>query len=401
MSPSPSIPPIDLRSDTVTRPDDEMRRAMAAAEVGDDVFGEDPTVLRLEEEAAAAVGQEAALFVPTGTMGNQIALHLHGTSGSEVICDARSHTMNMEMGGMSALSGLTPRALHSPRGLLDPAAVEEAVVPGGMLRARTCLLMIENSCNLAGGTVYDRPRLDALLAVARRHGLPAHLDGARIFNAAAALGTTALDLARGFDTVMFCLSKGLGAPVGSLLCGSRALIAEGRRVRKMFGGGMRQAGVLAAAGLVALRRGPARLPDDHANAARLAAALAELPGIDLDPSAVRTNIIVCRLKPEELAGAGIGTGSMAGAAAAPAGPAAGGVGAAADAGGRAAPADPAAALIARLRAAGLLISPVSRLEVRMVTHRDAGREAIEEAITRLRAMLGAKGARGAPVALST
>jgi threonine aldolase len=374
----PVAPPIDLRSDTVTRPDDEMRRAMAAAEVGDDVYGEDPTVTALEEEAAAAVGQEAALFVPSGTMGNQIALHLHGTSGSEVICDVRSHTVRLEMGGMSALSGLMPRALDSPHGLLDPAAVEAVVVPGGGLRARTCLLMIENSHNLAGGTVYDRPRLDALLAIARRHGLPAHLDGARIFNAAVALGTTARDLAAGFDTVMFCLSKGLGAPVGSLLCGSRALIAEGRRVRKMFGGGMRQAGVLAAAGLVALRRGPGRLAEDHANAARLAAAVAELPGIDLDPASVRTNIVVCRLQPP--------------APGAPAAGAATSAGAAADTAAGFAGSDPAAALIARLRAAGVLISPVSRTEVRMVTHRDAGRDRIDEAIRRLRAVLAAPAA---------
>ncbi|HVR07957.1 MAG TPA: GntG family PLP-dependent aldolase, partial [Thermoanaerobaculia bacterium] len=231
--------PIDLRSDTVTRPDEEMRRAMAAAEVGDDVYGEDPTVAALEAEAAAAIGHEAALFVPTGTMGNQIALHLHGSRGQEVICDARSHMVVLEMGAMSALSGLVPRTLDSPQGLLDPQAVAAAVssgaggADGAGYHSRTCLVAVENSHNLAGGSVYDRAHLEALLAVAGRHGLPAHLDGARIFNAAVALGASAAGLAAGFSSTMFCLSKGLGAPVGSLLCGSRDFVREGRRVRKM------------------------------------------------------------------------------------------------------------------------------------------------------------------------
>jgi threonine aldolase len=349
-------PPIDLRSDTVTRPDDEMRRAMAGAEVGDDVYGEDPTVAALEEEAAAAVGHEAALFVPSGTMGNQIALHVQGASGQEVICDSRSHMVVLEMGAMSALSGLVPRTLVSPRGLLDPAAVAAAVSPAGSYRSRTCLLAVENSHNLAGGSVYDRPHLEALLAVAAGRGLPAHLDGARIFNAAVALGTTAATLAAGFSTTMFCLSKGLGAPVGSLLCGSRELVREGRRVRKMFGGGMRQAGVLAAAGLVALRRGPARLAADHANARLLAAAVAELPGAEIDPAAVRTNIVVFRVTERLLGGAPPPEGL-------------------------------AAAVLARLHAAGVLASWVSQDEVRMVTHRDAPRPRIEQAIERLRRAL--------------
>jgi threonine aldolase len=353
----PADEPIDLRSDTVTRPDAEMRRAMATAEVGDDAYGEDPTVAALEAEAAAALGQEAALFVPTGTMGNQVALRLQGAPGQEVICDARSHMVRLEMGAMSALSGLLPRTLDSPQGLLDPAAVEAAVSPDVPNLARTCLLAVENSHNLAGGTVYDRPQLEALLAVARRHGLPAHLDGARIFNAAVALGTSAAALAAGFSTTMFCLSKGLGAPVGSLLCGSRELVREGRRVRKMFGGGMRQAGVLAAAGLVALRQGPGRLAEDHANAALLAAAAAELPGIEIDPAAVRTNIVVFRVTPR-LFGGTVPAAGMAD------------------------------AVLARLRAAGVLATQVSHDEVRMVTHRDAGRERIRQAIARMRQALG-------------
>ena len=288
----PHLDPIDLRSDTVTKPDAEMRRAMAEAEVGDDLFGEDPTARRLEEEGAAAQGTEAALFVPSGTMGNEIALHLLGRPGGEVICDAESHIVWYEASAMAALSGLLPRTVPSTRGLLDPAAVEAALAPDSVFRGRTVMLEVENTHNMAGGTVSDRPRLEAILEVGRRHGLPVHLDGARLFNAAAALGVTVASLAAGFDSVMVALSKGLGAPIGSLLGGSRDFIREARRVRKMFGGGMRQVGIIAVAGLIALRKGPARLPEDHENAARLALALAELPGIVLDPATVQTNIVI-------------------------------------------------------------------------------------------------------------
>ncbi len=340
---------IDLRSDTVTRPDDEMRRAMAAAEVGDDVFGEDPTVQLLEEEAAVAAGQEAALFVPSGTMGNQIALHLHGRPGSEVICDSMCHILNYEIGGMAAVSGLLPRALVSPHGLLDPAAVEAVIAPDVSYRARTALIEVENSHNMAGGTVYDRPHLEALLEVGRRHGLPVHLDGARIFNAALALGTTVPALTAGFDSVMFCLSKGLGAPVGSLICGRRDFVTEARRVRKMLGGGMRQVGILAAAGLVALRKGPARLPEDHENAGRLARALIEIPGIRLDLATVRTNIVIFRLGPELCEGSS-------------------------------------ATFLDRLVGGGVLGSVVSRDQVRLVTHRDVSRGQIDQAIEAIRGM---------------
>jgi threonine aldolase len=338
------IAPIDLRSDTVTRPDAEMRRAMAEAEVGDDVFGEDPTVRLLEEESAAALGQEAALFVPSGTMGNQIALHLHARQGSEVICEARCHIVHFEMGAMAALSGLLPRVIPSPTGLLDPAAVEAMIAPEVGYRARTGLITIENTHNFAGGTVYDRPHVEAILAVARRHRLPVHLDGARIFNAATALGLSAAALASGFDSVQFCLSKGLGAPIGSMVCGSVAFIAEARRVRKMFGGGMRQVGVIAAAGLVALRKGPGRLGEDHAHARLLAEAVAELPGVTLDPARVVTNILVFRVTSDGLT----------------------------------------EAFLARAREHGVLASPVSRDEVRMVTHKDVSRAGIDLAIARLR-----------------
>jgi threonine aldolase len=341
---------IDLRSDTVTRPDEEMRRAMAEAEVGDDVFGEDPTVLRLEEESAAAVGMEAALFVPSGTMGNQIALHLHGRPGGEVICDSLCHIVNYEIGGMAAISGLLPRAIPSPGGLLDPAAVEAAIAPDLSYRARTVLIEVENSHNMAGGTVYDRPRLEAILDVGRRHCLPVHLDGARIFNAALALGTTVPALAAGFDSMMFSISKGLGAPVGSLICGRRDFVKEARRVRKMLGGGMRQVGILAAAGLLALRKGPARLAGDHENAGRLARALAELPGIELDPASVRTNIVIFRLTPELCEGS-------------------------------------ASAFLARLKEAGVLGVAVSRDQVRLVTHRDVSRGGIDQAIATIQGLV--------------
>jgi threonine aldolase len=348
---------IDLRSDTVTLPDEEMRRAMAEAEVGDDVYGEDPTVRRLEEESAAAVGLEAALFVPSGTMGNQIALHLHGRSGEEVICDAASHVLLYEMGAMAALSGLLPRTISSPGGLLDAVAVEASVVKDVAYHARTGLITVENTHNMGGGTVYDRPHLDRILAVAQRYGLPTHCDGARIFNAAAALGTTAAALAAGFDSLMFCLSKGLGAPVGSLLCGSRDFILEARRVRKMFGGGMRQAGVIAAAGLVALRKGPARLAEDHEKAARLGRALAEVPGIGIDPASVQTNIVIFRVEPELV-------------------------------GGPVPPEGTSGAFLARLRETGVLGGRVDAWRVRLVTHRDVSEERIGEAIERIRAVVG-------------
>ncbi len=346
---------VDLRSDTVTRPDAEMRRAMAEAEVGDDVLGEDPTVRRLEERGAEVTGQEAALYVPTGTMGNQVALHVHGFPGGELICDARSHVLHYEMGAMAALSGLLPRVVDTAHGQLAPADVEPLVAPAGSLRARTALIVAETSHNVAGGTVYRPEQLDALVACARRHGLPLHLDGARVFNAAVALGVPVARLAAGASSVGFCLSKGLGAPVGSLLCGPADFIAEARRVRKMFGGGMRQAGVIAAAGLVALERGPGRLARDHEHARRLAGALAALPGIDLDPERVVTNIVV------------FGVGRELFPDLAPEG-------------------DPVAELLARLAGRGVLGSRIGPTRARLVTHRDvdaAGIERAERAIAAL------------------
>ncbi|HEX2165569.1 MAG TPA: GntG family PLP-dependent aldolase [Thermoanaerobaculia bacterium] len=354
--------PIDLRSDTVTRPDAEMRAAMAAAPVGDDVFGEDPTVRRLEESAAALLGHGAALFMPSGTMGNQVALHLHARgrgAGALVLCEELSHVIHYEMGAMATLSGLLPKPLPGDRGRLDPAAVDAAIGPEVPYLSRPAAIVAENTHNMHGGTVTRPERSAELVAVARRHGLPIHLDGARLFNAAVALGVEPSALAAGYDSVMISLSKGLGCPVGSLLAGGADLVREARRVRKMLGGGMRQVGVLAAAGQVALDRGFAHLADDHANAAYLAAELAALPGVEIDPETVETNIVIFRVEERFAEGEGDGR------------------------------ANPAAAFAARATRAGVLCAAVARDRVRLVTHRDAPRPAVEEAARRLRAVASA------------
>jgi threonine aldolase len=282
----------DFRSDTVTKPTPRMRQAMAEAEVGDDVYGEDPTVRRLEEMTAEVLGHEAALFVPTGSMGNQLSLHVHGASGTEVILESKCHIFHYEMAGMAALSGLLPRPVEGVRGRLAPDAVAAWIRPESVYYLpRTSVLALENTHNGAGGTVTPREATEPLLALAKQHGMKVHLDGARLWNAAAALGVTEASLAAGFDSVMTCFSKGLRAPVGSAVSGSKDFVAEARRVRKLFGGGMRQAGVIAAAALVALEEERGRLPEDHARATKLAAGLAGLRGIRIDPAEVETNIV--------------------------------------------------------------------------------------------------------------
>ena len=286
---------IDLRSDTVTKPTPAMRRAMAEAEVGDDVYGEDPTINRLQERAAEIFDKEAAIFVPTGSMGNQIAVKLHTRPGMEVVIEERGHIFNYEMAAMSAIAGTIARPVKSGdgSGILTWEEIEAALHVGGAYYvAPTGLIALENSHNLAGGTLLSRDRTEEIGERAHALGIPVHLDGARIFNAAAALGETVAALARPADSVMFCLSKGLGAPVGSMLLGRRDFIEEARRWRKLLGGGMRQAGVLAAAALIALEETPGRLHEDHANAQRLAQGLAELPGIRIDPESVVTNIVI-------------------------------------------------------------------------------------------------------------
>jgi threonine aldolase len=294
-----SVPIADLRSDTSTVPTEAMRRAMATAEVGDDVRGEDPTVCRLEHEAAALLGKPAALFLPSGTMANQVAIHVHCRPGDELICEERSHVYFFEGGSIARLSGTQVRLLAAPDGFPTPAQVEAAVRADDPHHARSRLLVLENTHNMAGGRVADVGRMHALAAAARRHGLLVHVDGARLMNAAVALGCAAAELVAPADTVSLCLSKGLGAPVGSMLAGSTAFVAEARRVRKAFGGGMRQAGVIAAAGLLALREGPALLAHDHERANRLARGLALLPFLDVDPGVVDSNIVMADLRAGE------------------------------------------------------------------------------------------------------
>ncbi len=324
---------IDLRSDTVTRPTLEMRAAMAAAEVGDDVYGEDPTVNLLERRAAEVFGREAALFVPTGTMGNQIAIRLLTQPGQEVIAESRAHILDFEMATTAVFSGCLIRAVPAEDGILTWKQIEPAISPYGGFRAATGLIEIENTANLAGGRCTRLEVLEEIWEGAKARRLPTHLDGARIFNAAVALGVNVKALTRGFDTVMFCLSKGLGAPVGSMLVGSAELMARARVFRKALGGGMRQAGVLAAAGLIALEDGPARLAEDHANARLLAEALANSEGVAIDLETVETNIVIFRLT----AGSG------------------------------------AAELAARLKARGVLAGAFGPDAIRLVTHRDVSR----------------------------
>ncbi len=283
---------IDLRSDTVTKPSSRMREAMASADVGDDVYGEDPTVRRLEETTAELLGREAALFVPTGSMGNQICARLLAAPATEVIVEGRAHIYNAEMAAMSALSGLLPRPISTPDGILTTGLVE-SMIQDSSLRPRTSLLCLENTQNFWGGKILPPAAQDKLVALSRRRNLAVHLDGSRIWNAAAALEMSEKTLAEGVDSINVCFSKGLGAPVGSAIAGTAGFIAEARRARKLFGGGMRQAGVLAAAALVSLEnRG--RISDDHRNARRLADGLASIPGVEL-PYGVETNIVIFRV----------------------------------------------------------------------------------------------------------
>ena len=283
---------IDLRSDTVTRPTAEMRRAMAEAEVGDDVYGEDPTINRLEHRAAEIFGREAAIYVPTGTMGNQIAIKIHTRHGQEIICEERAHIFNWEMATLASFSGCVVRPVRSETGVLTWKQIEPAIAPKIYYRAPTGLIVLENTHNMAGGAVTPVEASNEVCGNAKKVGLPVHLDGARVFNAATALGKPVDEITKAFDSVMFCLSKGLGAPVGSLLVGSRNFIDQARVYRKALGGGMRQAGILAAAGLIALEKMPARLHEDHANAKYLAQRVAKLPGVQLDPASVQTNIVI-------------------------------------------------------------------------------------------------------------
>ncbi len=290
-------PIIDLRSDTVTRPTPAMRAAMQAAEVGDDVFGEDPTVNRLQERVADLLGKEAALYVPSGTMSNQICVRAHTEPGDELLCETTCHIYNSEAGGPAVLSGVTCRPIDGDHGLLELRQLEGNVRPVDPHYVRTRLVCLENTHNRGGGRVYPLETVRAVSGWARRHGLRTHLDGARLWNAVVATGVPAAEWARHFDTVSVCFSKGLGAPIGSALAGPRELVARARHIRKQFGGGMRQAGVAAAAALYAVEHHVERLAEDNRNAQVIARAIADTPGLRLDPPRVETNLIWVQVDP--------------------------------------------------------------------------------------------------------
>ena len=328
---------VDLRSDTVTRPSPAMREAMARADVGDDVYGEDPTVNQLQERVAALLGKEAALYVPSGTMANQIALSIHTRPGDEVLVSQGAHCMVFESGAGGALSGVQFGVIGDKRGQFTPADVTGAINPDNHHFAPTTLVAVENTHNRGGGSIFPQRQILEIAELVKKRGLAFHLDGARIWNAHVATGMGLKELCAPFDTVSVCLSKGLGAPVGSLIAGSKALVHRAHRRRKMLGGGMRQAGILAAGGLYALEHNLARLADDHANARRFAEPLAKLPGIVLDPSTVETNIVIWDLSPEvPLDGAGF---------------------------------------VARARDKGLLLNAVGARRLRAVTHLDVDAKA--------------------------
>ncbi|HMF47423.1 MAG TPA: GntG family PLP-dependent aldolase [Candidatus Saccharimonadales bacterium] len=283
---------IDLRSDTVTKPSPAMRRAMADAEVGDDVYLEDPTVNRLQARATEVFGREAGLFVPSGSMGNLTCIMAQTERGQEVICEAAGHIYNYEMASMSALGGVLPRVIPTTDGIMTWEQIAPAIREKAYYRPQTSLVALENTHNMAGGTVYPTRLTQAICSRAHDAGLKVHLDGARVFNAAVCLGEKVAEVTKGFDSVQFCFSKGLGAPVGSMIVGSKDFIERCRVIRKMLGGGMRQAGVLAAAALVALEEGPKRLHLDHENAKLLAQGLANIPRIRIQAEKVQTNIVL-------------------------------------------------------------------------------------------------------------
>jgi threonine aldolase len=289
---------IDLRSDTVTRPTPGMRAAMAAAEVGDDVFSEDPTVIRLQEKVAALLGKEAALYVPSGTMSNQACIRAHTQPGDELLCETTAHIYNAEAGGPAALSGVMCRTIEGEYGILDVSQLEDKIRPSNEHYVRTRLVCLENTHNRGGGRVFPMDKIEAISAWAHKNGLIMHLDGARLWNAVVAAGIAAKDWARNFDSVSVCFSKGLGAPVGSALAGPRDFVARARRCRKLFGGGMRQAGVIAAAALYAVENHVERVAQDHANAKVIAQAIADTPSLRLDPPDVETNLIWFEVDPE-------------------------------------------------------------------------------------------------------
>ena len=291
---------IDLRSDTVTKPTDDMRKAMARAEVGDDVYGEDPTVNRLQDMAAAMLGKRSALFVPSGTMANQLAIRSQTQPGQEVIVESKSHVVRYEQGAAGALAGVQLHWVTGERGIMTVEQVETAIRPNDAHSITTALICIENTHNAGGGTLYPLSTIEKIRALAVRHGIPMHLDGARLFNAVAATTLPPTVYAQHFETISLCLSKGLGAPVGSLLIANdQRLMDRARRFRRMYGGAMRQAGILAAAGIYALERHVARLKTDHEHAKKLARLLQHIPAIQIAPQHVETNIVMFDIVDEQ------------------------------------------------------------------------------------------------------
>jgi threonine aldolase len=332
---------IDLRSDTVTKPSGGMREAMARAPVGDDVYGEDPSVNRLQEMAAMLLGKAAALFVPSGTMANQLAIRVQTQPGMEVIVESRSHVVRYEQGAAGALSGVQLHWIAGDRGLMTPEQVEAAIRPKDSHTIPTALICVENTHNGAGGSVYPLGTIERIRAVALGHGIPMHLDGARLFNAVTATGVPAADYARHFETVSFCLSKGLGAPVGSLIATNEASMLERlRRFRRMYGGAMRQAGIVAAAGIYALEHNIPRLKEDHDHAHRLAELLQKIPTVSLNLDQVETNIIIFQVTDRRRS---------------------------------------VTQILSELKQRGVLINSVSNMSFRAVTHLDISADDIEEA----------------------
>ncbi|MBA2251625.1 MAG: aminotransferase class I/II-fold pyridoxal phosphate-dependent enzyme [Nitrospirales bacterium] len=332
---------IDLRSDTVTKPSPAMRDAMARAPVGDDVYGEDPTVNRLQEMAAGLLGKTAAIFVPSGTMANQLSIRAQTQPGQEVIVESTAHIVRYEQGAAAALSGVQLHWVRGERGLLTAEHIETAIRPKDPHTIPTALICLENTHNSGGGSIYPLATIEAIRSVAQRHGIPMHLDGARLLNAVVATGIPAADYARHFETVSVCLSKGLGAPVGSLIATSDlTLLDRLRRFRRMYGGAMRQSGILASAGIYALEHNIARLKEDHGHAKRLAQILHTIPSVSLNPTHVETNIIVFEVKD---------TGRSP------------------------------AQLVTELKQAGLLVNAIGGRNFRAVTHLDVSGDAIEEA----------------------
>jgi threonine aldolase len=332
---------IDLRSDTVTVPTDGMRKAMARAEVGDDVYGEDPTVNRLQEMAAALLSKRFALFVPSGTMANQLAIRSHTQPGQEVIVESKSHIVRYEQGAAGALAGVQLHWVPGERGIMSAEQVEAAIRPTDPHSISTALICLENTHNAGGGTIYPLATIEKIRALAAKHNIPMHLDGARLMNAVAATTLPPASYAQHFETVSLCLSKGLGAPVGSLLISSdRQLIDRARRFRRMYGGAMRQAGVLAAAGIYALEHHVARLTDDHSHAKKLARLLQQIPSVQIAPQHVETNIVIFDVTDQ-----------------------------------RRTPAE----IVAALKEQGVLINPIGGLSYRAVTHLNVSAKQIDEA----------------------